>query len=49
MAIYQYGERIPQIGSASYISDTAVVIGDVAIVPNGKVIPDEKIAAGVPF
>jgi len=31
MAIYQYGERIPQIGSSSYISDTAVVIGDVVI------------------
>ena len=31
MAIYQYGERIPQIGSASYVSDTAVVIGDVVI------------------
>ncbi len=31
MAIYQYGERIPQIGNHSYISETAVVIGDVVI------------------
>jgi len=31
MAIYQYGDRIPQIGNASYVSDSAVVIGDVII------------------
>lgn len=31
MAIYQYGERIPQIGSNSYVSETAVVVGDVIV------------------
>ena len=29
MAVYRYGERIPQIGRNSYISDSARVIGDV--------------------
>ncbi|MBW1767072.1 MAG: gamma carbonic anhydrase family protein [Deltaproteobacteria bacterium] len=31
MAIYQYGDRIPKISNDSFVSDTAVVIGDVAI------------------
>ena len=31
MALYRYGERIPNIGKDSFISDTAVVIGDVTI------------------
>ena len=31
MAIYKYGDRIPQIGENSFISDSARVIGDVTI------------------
>ena len=31
MAIYQYGDRIPKIGKNSYVSDSAVVVGDVTI------------------
>ncbi|MBW2653410.1 MAG: gamma carbonic anhydrase family protein [Deltaproteobacteria bacterium] len=31
MAVYRYGDRIPQIGENSYISDSARVIGDVTI------------------
>jgi carbonic anhydrase/acetyltransferase-like protein (isoleucine patch superfamily) len=34
MAVYQYGNRVPQIGANSYISDSAVVIGDVVISEN---------------
>jgi len=34
MAVYSYGERIPQIGKNSYISDSARVIGDVTIEEN---------------
>ena len=34
MAIYRYGDRIPQIGRDSFISDTATVIGDVTIGDN---------------
>ena len=31
MAVYRYGDRVPQIGNESYISDSARVIGDVTI------------------
>ena len=31
MALYRYGERVPKIGKDSFVSDTAVVIGDVTI------------------
>ena len=31
MALYRYGERVPEIGKDSFVSDTAVVIGDVTI------------------
>jgi carbonic anhydrase/acetyltransferase-like protein (isoleucine patch superfamily) len=31
MAIYQYGNRVPIIGKKSFVSETAVVIGDVTI------------------
>lgn len=31
MAVYRYGDRIPQIGNQSYISDSARVIGDVTM------------------
>jgi len=34
MAIYRYGDRVPRIGRDSYVSDTAVVIGDVTIGDN---------------
>jgi carbonic anhydrase/acetyltransferase-like protein (isoleucine patch superfamily) len=34
MAVYRYGDRIPQIGKNSYISDSARVIGDVTIGDN---------------
>ncbi len=34
MAVYRYGDRIPQIGKNSYISDSARVIGDVTIEDN---------------
>ncbi len=34
MAVYQYGQKIPQIGRDSYISDSARVIGDVTIGDN---------------
>ncbi|MEA1966745.1 MAG: gamma carbonic anhydrase family protein [Thermodesulfobacteriota bacterium] len=34
MAVYRYGERIPEIGRNSYISDSARVIGDVIIGDN---------------
>jgi len=34
MAIFRYGDRIPQISRESYISDTATVIGDVTIAGN---------------
>ena len=34
MAIYRYGDRIPQIGQDSFISDAATVIGDVTIGDN---------------
>jgi carbonic anhydrase/acetyltransferase-like protein (isoleucine patch superfamily) len=34
MAVYQYGQEIPQIGKNSYISDSARVIGDVTIGDN---------------
>lgn len=34
MAIYRYGDRIPRIGRDSFVSDTAVVIGDVLIGDN---------------
>lgn len=34
MAVYQYGQKIPQIGKDSYISDSARVIGDVTIGDN---------------
>jgi carbonic anhydrase/acetyltransferase-like protein (isoleucine patch superfamily) len=31
MAVYRYGERVPRIGKASFVSDSARVIGDVTI------------------
>ncbi len=31
MALYRYGDRVPIIGRASYVSDSARVIGDVRI------------------
>jgi carbonic anhydrase/acetyltransferase-like protein (isoleucine patch superfamily) len=34
MAVYQYGQKIPQIGQDSYISDSARVIGDVTLGDN---------------
>jgi len=34
MAIYRYGDRFPQIGLDSFVSDTAAVIGDVRIGDN---------------
>ena len=34
MAIYRYGDRVPRIGQDSFVSDTAVVIGDVIIGDN---------------
>lgn len=34
MAIYQYGERKPRIGTNTYISDSSIVIGDVIIGSN---------------
>ena len=34
MAIYRYGNRIPQIGRECFVSDTAAVIGDVRIGDN---------------
>jgi len=34
MAIFRYGDRMPQISRESYISDTATVIGDVTIAGN---------------
>jgi len=34
MAIYRYGDKIPQTGQDSFISDTATVIGDVTVGDN---------------
>jgi carbonic anhydrase/acetyltransferase-like protein (isoleucine patch superfamily) len=34
MAVYRYGDRIPEIGKNTYISDSARVIGDVRIGDN---------------
>lgn len=31
MALYRFGERVPQVAPAAYVSDSARVIGDVAI------------------
>jgi len=39
MAIYQLGDRIPQIHPSAFIHETAVVIGEVIIGPNVSVWP----------
>ncbi len=39
MAIYQIGNRVPQIDPTAYVFENAVVIGDVRMAPNSSVWP----------